>query len=130
MLSSPKFSCDLDLFDETGDDHAKGGSPTTHLIREDARSGSRLLLQHLDHDVKTFLSRGPILVHRTALVHQVREAFLLHRIVDAFHLQQQFSSLTAGQVEDITSFRPSMFSPSSFTVTSSSSRSIGFSANA
>ena len=86
--SSPKLSGDLDLFDETGNDHAKGGSPAAHLVGEDAGSGGGLLLQHLHHDVKAFLSRGAVLVHRASLVHQVWEAFLLHRIIDAFHLQK------------------------------------------
>ena len=86
--SPPELSGDLDLFDETGNDHAEGGSPPPHLVGEDARSGGRLLLQHLDHDVEALLSWGAVLVHRASLVHQVREAFLLHRIIDAFHLRK------------------------------------------
>ena len=73
--SPPELSGDLDLFDETGNDHAEGGSPPPHLVGEDARSGGRLLLQHLDHDVEALLSWGAVLVHRASLVHQVREAF-------------------------------------------------------
>ena len=88
--SSPELSGDLDLFDKTGNDHAKGGSPAPHLVGEDARSGCGLLLQHLNHDVETFLSWGAVLVHRASLAHQIRETFFLHRFIDASNLKKSF----------------------------------------